>query len=57
MSVFFTSSLPGMASRRLVDSTCILKAKPGKLDVRRREPGILFISLQVGSMFKLGIMT
>ena len=26
------------------DSTCVLKAKPGKLDIRRREPGILFIS-------------
>ena len=27
------------------DSTCILKAEPGKLDIKRREPGILFISL------------
>ena len=26
-------------------STCILKAEPGKLDIKRREPGILFISL------------
>ena len=29
----------------LSDSTCILKAEPGKLDIKRREPGILFISL------------
>ena len=27
------------------DSTCVLKAEPGKLDIKRREPGILFISL------------
>ena len=35
------------------DATCILKVKPGKLDIKRQEPGILFISLQVGSLFKL----
>ena len=48
------SSLPGKVSRMLVDiarlgnprdSTCVLEAKPGKLDIKRREPGILFISL------------
>ena len=41
------------------DSTCILKAEPGKLDIKRREPGILFISLNVPiiSLFKLTIMT
>ena len=50
------SSLPGKALRMLVDiarlaerglpsdSTCVLKAEPGKLDIKRREPGILFIS-------------
>ena len=27
------------------DSTCILEAEPGKLDIKRQEPGILFISL------------
>ena len=27
------------------DSTCVLKAEPRKLDFKRREPGILFISL------------
>ena len=39
------------------DSTCILKAEPGKLDIKGQEPGILFISLQVNSLFKLAIMT
>ena len=39
---------PGLLS----DVTCILKAEPGKLDIKRREPGILFISLP----FKLAIM-
>ena len=29
------------------DSTCVLKAEPGKLDIKRREPGILFISLPI----------
>ena len=29
------------------DSTCVLKAEPGKLDLKRREPGILFISLLI----------
>ena len=37
-------------------STCILKAEPGKLDIKRREPGILFISLSIVSLFKLVIM-
>ena len=57
-------SLPGKALRKLVeprglpsDSTCILKAEPGKLDIKRREPGILSISSQVGSLFELVIMT
>ena len=39
------------------DSTCILKAETGKLDIKRREPGILFISLPIDSLFKLAIMT
>ena len=38
-------------------STSVLEAEPGKLDIKRREPGILFISLQVESIFKLAIMT
>ena len=29
------------------DSTCVLKAEPGKLDIKRREPGILFIRFPV----------
>ena len=39
------------------DSTCVLKAEPGKLDIKRREHGILFISLTIVSLFKLAIMT
>ena len=27
------------------DSTCLLKAESGKLDIKRCEPGILFISI------------
>ena len=53
MSVF---DLPGKASRKLVDtarlverkprdSTDVLEAKSDKLDIKRRKPGILFISL------------
>ena len=38
------------------DSTSVLKAEPGKLDIKRREPGILFISLPIVSLFKLAIM-
>ena len=61
------SSLPGKALRMLVDIVrlaerfnTVLKAKPGKLDIKRREPGtcILFISLTIiVSLFKLAIMT
>ena len=39
------------------DSTCILKAEPGKFDIKRRKPGMLFISLQVGLLVNLAIMT
>ena len=38
------------------DSTSVLKAEPGKLDIKRCEPGILFISLQADTLFKLVIM-
>ena len=41
----------------LAMSTSILKALPGKLDIKRREPGIIFISLPNVSLFKLAIMT
>ena len=34
-----------------------LKAELGKLDIKRREPRILFISLTIVSLFKLAIMT
>ena len=58
------SSLPGKVLRTLVDmgrlssdSICVFKAQPGKLDIKRREPGILFISLPVVALFKLAIMT
>ena len=37
----------------LSDLTSVLKAEPGKLDIKRREPGILFIV----SLFKLATMT
>ena len=57
------SSLPSKASRMFVesrglpsDSTCILEADPGKLNNKIHEPGILFNSLQVGSLFKPVIM-
>ena len=47
-----------MTSRGLPsDSLCVLKAEPGKLDIKRREPGILFISLPIVSLFKLVVMT
>ena len=35
----------------------MLEAEPGKLDIKRCELGILFISLQVDSLFKLAIKT
>ena len=35
------------------DSTCIFVAEPGKPDIKRREPGSLFISLLADSLFKL----
>ena len=61
---FSTSCLPGKALRMCVesrglpsDSTCILKAEPGKFDIKRRKPGMLFISLQVGLLVNLAIMT
>ena len=41
------SSLPGKALRTLVDiasdSTCVLKAEPGKLDIKRHSPSILHL--------------
>ena len=47
----FISNLPGKASRMPVeslgkprDSTCVLEAESGKLDIKGRHTGILFIS-------------
>ena len=58
------SSLPGKALRMLVDIMRLAErfnmhsqAEPGKLDTMRHEPGILFISLPLVSLFKLAIMT
>ena len=46
------SSLPGMSLKTLLesqgllsDSTWVLKAEPGRLDIKRHKAGILFISL------------
>ena len=33
------------------------QSKPGKLDIKRRKPGILYISLSVDSHFKQAFMT
>ena len=58
------SSLPGNALRMLVDiaslssdSTCVLKAESGKLDIKRREPGIVFYPFQADLLLKLAIVT
>ena len=57
------SSLPGKALRMLVDIARLDKqlnmhsqSRAGKLDIKRRESGILFISLPIVSLFKLAIM-
>ena len=39
------------------NSTSVLEAEPGKLDIKRHEPGILVISLQFCSLLELKIMT
>ena len=36
------SSLPGSALRSLAMSTSVLKALPGKLDIKRHSPSILY---------------
>ena len=52
------SSLPGKALRTLVDIARLAErfnmhsqSQPGKLDIKRYEPGILFISLPIVSHF------
>ena len=54
MSVFWYQVYQARLWERLLtsrglpsDSTCVLKAEPGKLDIKIREPGILFISLPI----------
>ena len=56
------SSVPDNALRTLFDigrlaemSTRVLKAETSKLYIKRREPGILFISLSIVAFFKLGL--
>ena len=39
------------------DSTCVVEAELGELDIKGCEPGIPLIGLQVRSLFKLAIMT
>ena len=53
------SSLPGKALRTLLVDIARLaeQFEPGKLDIKRHSPGILFISLPNVSLFKLAIMT
>ena len=54
------SSSPGKALRTLVDISSKprdVHAEPGIHDIKRREPGILFINLPIVSLFKLAIMT
>ena len=48
------SSLPGLALRTHVElvaslamSTRVLKALPGKVDIKRREPGLLYIHVVI----------
>ena len=41
------SSLPDRLWERLLRSRGVLKAEPGKLDIKKRKPGILFISLPI----------
>ena len=64
MSVFWYQVYQARIWERLLtsqglpsDSTSVLKAEPGKLDIKKREPGIQFISLPIVSLFKLAIMT
>ena len=54
------SSLLGKALRMLVDIGRLAERfiiRSQSRDIKRREAGILFISLPIVSLFKLGIMT
>ena len=39
------------------NGTCVLKAEPFNHDIKRHEPAILFISLSIGSLIKIALMT
>ena len=56
MSVFCNQILQARLQEYML-YTCILDTKPGKLDIKRREHGTLFIGLQVGPLFQLAILT
>ena len=56
--------LPVKALRMLVDTARLAErfnmrsqTKPGKLDIKRRKPCILFNTLPIVSLFKLAILT
>ena len=61
------SSVPGKALRMLANIARLAeqfnmraqkkKTEPGKLDIKRRKPGILFIGKPICLLFKLAIMT
>ena len=38
------------------DLTCVLKAEPGKFDIKRREPGILLSVYKLLAIMTLGII-
>ena len=57
------SGSPYKVSRRIdesrglpSESTCVLKAEPGKFYIKMREPGILFISVPIDLLFKTALM-
>ena len=43
--------------RLACNSTYIIQANPGKLEIKRSDTCIIFISLQLGSHFRQAIMT
>ena len=56
------SSLPGKTLRTFVDIAMLAKGRFGTskmhlLDIKRRQPGFLFISLPIVSLYKLAIVT
>ena len=49
-------SIENLTRGMLSDFTCIPEAEPGKLDIKRHKPAILFIGLQADLLFKLAIL-